>query len=120
MLKYQKGKLSLKSALSAFFRVKDYWWERKTRTLHVIIKTFETGRETNPTPALTPIVHAMSGFLGFKYVAAYQQGRKKWHLVFETDEPSTVVGFLIEWEDSCVRTLRKYGLLKPKGEESNG
>ena len=120
MLKYQKGELSLKSVLSAFFRVKEYWWERKTQTLHVIVRTFETERQTNPAPALMPIAQAMSGFLGFKYINAYQLGFKKWHLVFETDEPKTVVGFLLEWEDSCIRTLKKYGLLKPNGETSNG
>ena len=120
MLKYEKGELSLKSALSAFFRVKDYWWERKNRTLHVIIRTFETERQTNPTPALLPIVQAMGDFLGFKYVNAYNVGFKKWHLVFETDEPKVVVGFLLEWEDSCIKTLRKYGLLQAKGEPSNG
>ena len=114
MLKSQKGELSLKTALSAFFKVKEYWWERKTRRLHVIIRTFETERQTNPNPALMPIVQAMSEFLGFKYVGAYNVGFKKWHLVFETDEPKTVVGFLLEWEDSCKKTLRKHGLLKPK------
>jgi len=114
---YQKSELTLKEALSAFFVVEEYWKEKGTNLLHVIVRTLEAGRETNPNPTLSPLVEAISGFLDFKLVGTYQQGYKKWRLVFETDEPEVVVAYLLEWEDSCKKTLRKYGLLKPTKKE---
>ena len=114
---YQKSKLTVKEALSAFFRVKEYWKERGTDRLHVVVKTYEPTRKTETNPTLGPIVQGLSGFLGFKLLNTFQLGSKKWQLVFETEEPEEVVAFLLEWEDSCKKTLRKYGLLKEGTDE---
>jgi len=98
------------------FVVRDYWRDKKTGLLSVVIQTFKPVNGANNKNLKSILPHLMISPKLFKVLQIVQLKPDIFSLIIETPFPRQAIYELIRWSEICKQVLREKGVIRPDWE----